>query len=534
MDLSPNANANSTGNATDVQAPNILASIVATIGPASDSPDAVRRLIEAGVAVFRFNFSHGDLATHKKRLSVVRSVSQELGIEVACLGDLQGPKIRVGKVPAGLGSPSPSGGGMVEVRSGEDVVFKAGITDAMYRTSAQGEPELVLPVTYQPLVGEVLTGHRVLINDGAIRMLAVDRDRERGELRCRVRVGGWISSNKGINVPESELSAPAITERDQECIEWAVVNELDYLALSFVRKAVEVGDLKDRVARLRFPGSSEPAWMPIVSKIEMPQAVKNLEAIVEASDAVMVARGDLGVEMDIAKVPVVQKQIVECCRRRGKPCIVATQMLETMIENSIPTRAEASDVANAIFEGADAVMLSAETATGKHPVLVVETMARIIAAAEDQIREGHCAFSPPTQFADSHRSTAALSHGAWIVAKEMDAKAVVCWSQFGGTARYLSKNNFRVPIVAYSADPATARRMALYRCVLPVCSAPPGRGSLSEWNVALDEYLQSRGIAKRGEIVVLVAGRPLGRSKASNTLALFKVGEPTGGYLQQQ
>lgn len=529
MDLSPNA----AGAATDVQAPNILASIVATIGPASDSPDMVRRLIEAGVAVFRFNFSHGDLAKHKQRLDVVRGVSGEMGVEVACLGDLQGPKIRVGIIPAGLGQPSPSGGGLVEVKSGQDVVFKAGITEAMYRKGASGEQELVLPITYQPLVGEVLTGHRVLINDGAIRMLAVDRDRERGELRCRVRVGGFISSNKGINVPESELSAPAITERDQACIEWAVANELDYLALSFVRKPDEVHDLKDRVARLRFPGSSEPAWMPIVSKIEMPQAVKNLEAIVEASDAVMVARGDLGVEMDIAKVPVVQKQIVESCRRHGKPCIVATQMLETMIENSSPTRAEASDVANAIFDGADAVMLSAETATGKHPVLVVETMARIVAAAEDQIRANHCTFSPPTQFADSHRTTAALAHGAWIVANELDAKAVVCWSQFGGTARYLSKNNFRVPIVAYSGDAATARRMSLFRCVLPVCSSPPGRGTLSEWNVALDEYVQSRNIAKRGDVVVLVAGRPLGRSKASNTLAIYRVGEPTGGYLQQ-
>ena len=528
--LSPSVDAAS----GEVPAPSILASIVATIGPSSDSPEVVRKLIEGGVSVFRFNFSHGDLAAHQRRLDVVRRVSSELGVPVACLGDLQGPKIRVGLVPAGLGKPSPSGGGMVEVRAGQDVVFKAGITEAAYRPGpGGGEAELVLPVTYQPLVREVLPGHRVLINDGAIRMLAVERDVDKGELRCRVRVGGWVSSKKGINVPESELSAPAITEQDQACAQWAVQAELDWLAISFVRRPEDVRDLQARIAAMRHPRTGEQAWIPVVSKIEMPQAVKNLEAIVEVSDAVMVARGDLGVEMDIAKVPVVQKQVVACCQRRGKPCIVATQMLETMIENATPTRAEASDVANAIFDGADAVMLSAETATGKHPVLVVETMARIVAAAEEQQRTGACDFVPPSVLPEGHRSTAALAHGAWVVSREMRSVAVVCWSQGGGTARYLSKNNFQVPIVAYSSDPATARRIALYRAVVPVCAQPPGRGTLSEWNVAVDEYLRSRGIAKHGENVVLVAGRPLGIARASNTLALYRVGEPTSGYMQQ-
>ncbi|GDX98870.1 pyruvate kinase [Phycisphaerae bacterium] len=520
---------------TDVAAPNTLASIVATIGPASDSPENVRKLIEAGVAVFRFNFSHGDFAGHAKRLATVRKVSKDMGVQIACLGDLQGPKIRVGKIPATIGEPSPSGGGLVEVVAGEDIVFKAGITDAFYREvdkskDADGR-ELVLPLAYQQLVYEVEPGHKVLINDGAIRLLAVERDREKGELRCRVRVGGRISSNKGINVPQSELSAPAITDRDMECIAWAVANEMDWLALSFVRRVDEVIELKQRIAAMNHPTTGEPAWIPIVSKIEMPQAVKNLEAIIEASDAAMVARGDLGVEMDIAKVPVVQKQIVEVCRRRGKPCIVATQMLETMIENAVPTRAEASDVANAIFDGADAVMLSAETATGKHPVLVVETMARIVAEAENRMREKECNFTAPSQYADAHRSTAVLAQGAWLVTREMNAAAVVCWSQGGGTARYLSKNSFHVPIVAYTSDEATARRMSLYRCVLPVCCKPPGRGTLSDWNVALDDYLRSRNIAKRGDMVVLVAGRPLGHARSSNTLALYRVGEPTTGYI---
>lgn len=529
---------------TDVLAPNILASIVATIGPASESPEVVHRLIEAGVCVFRFNFSHGDLVTHSKRLCTVRKVATEMGVEVACLGDLQGPKIRVGMIPASIGKMSASGGGQVDVCAGEDVVFKAGIVEAFYRPSdakadskaeskigGMKEParELVLPVTYQPLVSEVLPGHRVLINDGAIRLLAVDRDREKGELRCRVRVGGTISSKKGINVPQSDLSASAITDQDMKCVAWAIENDIDYLALSFVRNASEVIDLKSRIESARTP-KGDAAWIPIVAKVEMPQAVANLEAIIDASDAVMVARGDLGVEMDIAQVPIVQKRIVESCRRRGKPCIVATQMLETMIENSSPTRAEASDVANAIFDGADAVMLSAETATGKHPVLVVETMARIVAAAEQQLKEANADYAPPNRYSDAHRMTAALAHSAWIAAKEVDAKAVVCWSQFGGTARYLSKNAFHIPIVAYSSDPATSRRSAMLRCMIPVCCQPPGKGTLSDWNIAVDQYLQSRGIAKRGDFVVLVAGRPLGHAKASNTMALYKVGEPTGAY----
>ncbi|MFA6046085.1 MAG: pyruvate kinase, partial [Phycisphaerales bacterium] len=439
----------------EIPAPPILASIVATIGPASESPEIVKRLIETGVAVFRFNFSHGDFAAHEKRLKVVRDVAASLGVSVACLGDLQGPKIRVGKVPAGVGKASPSGGGTIAVIAGQDVVFKQGITEAMLRQTEHGE-EPVLPITYQPLVDEVEPGHKVLINDGAIRMIAVERNSDAKELRCRVVVGGNITSGKGINVPHSKLSAPAITDRDWECVAWAMKNELDWLALSFVRHAHEVKKLRDHLARASDNGTGP--WIPVVSKIEMPQAVENLEAIVEESDGIMVARGDLGVEMDIAQVPVVQKRIVEVSAMYGKPCIVATQMLETMIENAIPTRAEASDVANAIFDGADAVMLSAETASGKHPMLVVETMARIVAAAEARLRTLTQEDCPPSKLVASHRGIAALAHGAWDIARDLSAKVVVCWSENGGTARYLSQNRFQIPIVAYSSDPRSFRR----------------------------------------------------------------------------
>lgn len=518
--------------ASNFAAPSILTSIVATIGPASDSPDMVKRLILGGVCVFRFNFSHGDVAAHARRLTTVRTVAKEMDVSIACLGDLQGPKIRVGKIPAGVGEAHASGGGAIRVEPGQDVVFKRDIDLAYLRpclTQGQaGGLEPVLPVTFQPLIGEVEPGHKVLINDGAIRMLAVESDSTKGELRCRVTVGGLISSSKGINLPNSELSAPSITDRDIECVHWAVQNDMDFLALSFVRKAEDVEQLRAMLATIKVPGDDRGAWIPIVSKIEMPEAVKDLNRVVAASDAVMVARGDLGVEMDIAVVPVVQKRILAECARQGKPCIVATQMLETMIESPIPTRAEATDIATAIFDGADAVMLSAETATGKHPALVVETMARIIAATEAAMAEYPTRREPPTQMAAAHAGTAALAHGAWQMSRDLGAVAIATWSEHGGTARYLSQNRFTIPILAFSSDARSCRQMSLLRGVTAVCQQPPGSGSLSDWNRAVDEYLLARGMALHGDAIILVAGRPLGQAKRTNTVAIHRVGEDTG------
>lgn len=506
-----------------------LTTIVATIGPASDSPEMVRKLIETGVGVFRLNFSHGTLDAHASRLATIRSTADAMGRTVAVLGDLQGPKIRVGKIPATVGEPARSGGGSILLSAGQDVILSATATEASLRATPTGlEP--VLALTYAAMVDEVEPGHRILINDGAIRMLAVERIPAARELRCRVTVGGLVTSGKGINLPESDISAPALSEHDLECMRWAVEHDLDYLALSFVRKAEEVEDLRQRVAQCRcslFP--DEPGWIPIVSKIEKPQAVKNLETIVAASDAIMVARGDLGVEMDIARVPVVQKRIVEICGEYGKPCIVATQMLETMIDSPIPTRAEANDVANAIFDGTDAVMLSAETATGKHPCLVVETMSRIIECAEAHLRSLPVVANSPRQLEAAHRGTAALAHGAWTVAKDLGAKVVVVWSQNGGTARYLSQNRLHIPILAYSSSRRAARRMALYRGVIPIFTQPPGNGTLADWNIAVDAEVLSRGLSGLDDPIVLMAGRPLGQAKATNTIAIHRIGEAAPG-----
>ncbi len=503
--------------------PPTLTKIVATIGPASDSPEVVRRLILAGVSIFRFNFSHGDLNSHAKRLMTVRQVAAELDRPIACLGDLQGPKIRVGMVP--------DGGLMLE--PGTDVLLRKGVPLAFVEKGENGTSCVVLPLAYEKLVDEVEPGHKVLINDGLIRMVAVERNAKKGELKCRVLVGGLVTSKKGINLPQSTLSAAAITEQDWNCVEWAVANGLDFLALSFVRNAAEVLELKEKLAGMcsRSPDmdpAHEGLQIQVVSKIEKPEALTNLEAIVEASDAIMVARGDLGVEMDVARVPVAQKEIIACAQSWGRPVIVATQMLETMIENAIPTRAEASDVANAIFDQTDAVMLSAESASGKHPVLVVETMKRIAAVAEERLANLPQVPSPPLKVIQKHYPTAALAHGAWHIAADMGAKLIVCWSQNGGTARFLSQTGFRIPILACSSSPRATRRMNLLLGVMPVCMEAPA--TLAEWNVWVDAYLLSHGLVARGDPIVLLAGRPLGRAKATNTIAVHFVGENERGY----
>jgi pyruvate kinase len=504
------------------------AKIVATLGPSSDSPEMVRKLIEAGVSVFRLNFSHGAMEEHGRRLAVVREVSERMHRPIAIFGDLGGPKIRIGSVPKDL----PDGG--IALSPGQDVLLCADLKEAEVRGGAAA-----FPVTYPALVDEARPGHRVLINDGAVRMLAVEKMSGGCELRCRVTAGGLVTSGKGINLPDSDVRAPAITERDWECVHWAAKAGVDFLALSFVRRADEIHELRARLSSLcgggggiaherPHTGLGARTTIPIIAKIEKPQAVANLDAIVDAADAVMVARGDLGVEMDIAQVPVVQQKILHSCQRHGKPCIVATQMLETMIASPMPTRAEASDVANAIFGGADAVMLSGETAVGKHPALVVETMRRIVCAAESRLDELPENESPPARLIETRYPTAALAHGAWHIARDIGAKLVICWSQSGGTARYLSQNDFRIPIVAYSSSATATRRMALLRNVVPVLRAAPDR--LGHFTDLVERDMLDRGWVRKGDPVVLLAGKPLGEVKATNSIAILYVGDPDGGY----
>lgn len=515
---------------TSVRARPTLAKIVATIGPASDSPEMVSKLIQSGVAVFRLNFSHGALADHEKRVRTIRAAAKELNQPIAILGDLQGPKIRVGV----LEHP-------ILLSAGQDVVF----TTSKDQACNPSHECVCLPSGYPALAREVLPGQRVLINDGAIRLLCVERESgdDPGVLRCRVISGGLVSSKKGINLPDSDVQTSAITEQDWQHVEWAVAHGLDYLALSFVRTADEVLALKKALmgmcaidavtgAPVGSRREEQGAMIPVIAKIEKPQALKNLDAIVETADGIMVARGDLGVEMDLADVPIVQKRLIAKCDEWGKPCIVATQMLETMIDNVTPTRAETSDVANAILDGADAVMLSAETASGKHPAIVVDTMRRIIERAEKRLAEEAKTATPGAKLVQSRYRTAALAHGAWHVATDIGAKLVACWSQEGGTARYLSQTGLTIPIVAYSSDDRQVRRMALLRSVTPRYMLPPVSGTLGEWNQMVERDLLDLGWIAPGDPIVLVAGKPLGVKGATSTLAVHYTGNRTTGYMR--
>ena len=502
-----------------------LTKILATLGPSTDDPKVLLKLVEHGAGLFRLNFSHGAIEEHARRLAGVRAVAALTSKNLAVLGDLPGPKIRLKKVP-----PAHNGIGIM-LETGQDVLVRAD-REACDPGSASEPPTVAC--NYARIAVEVDPGHRVLINDGAVRMLAVVSDGE--QLLCRVTAGGLITSGKGLNLPDSDLSIPATTDKDVVLAQWAVENELDFLALSFVRRPEEVRSINERLHRacaVRYGGSRDPssrevaeraASIPIIAKIETPQAVKAIDAIMHEADGIMVARGDLGVEMEIAKVPSIQKMLLRKAHEFGKPCIVATQMLESMIENPSPTRAEVSDVANAIYDGADAIMLSGETAVGKYPVLAVEMMRRVASETEGTIRDEPQEPRPPKRPRDSKARMPALAHGAWHMARDVGAVLAVVWSQDGEAARYLSRNGFQMPILAFTSEPEAARRMSLLRCVVPVCmaSVPEHR---SDFARVADWYIVEHEQARRGEPIVLLGGKPFDDPGATNTAAIRFVGE---------
>lgn len=488
---------------------NTLTKIVATLGKASRDAATIRKLVEAGASVFRLNFSHGTLEEHKQVLAAVRQIEAEIGYPLGVLGDLSGPKIRVGSVA--------DGGVMVE--AGQDVVF-------------QREPIIAagprFSCTYPGLVSDVESGQKLLINDGAIRMLVVDCRPD--EITCRVTAGGLVTSGKGINLPNTQVRLPCVTEKDHACLQWAVQNELDFVAMSFVREAQDVQLLHRRILEL-MKGTGRRS-LPIIAKIERPEALANIDAILDEAEVIMVARGDLGVEMDLAEVPAIQKRLVDAAQRRGRPCIVATQMLESMIANPSPTRAEASDVANAILDGADAVMLSGETAVGAWPVLAVDTMSRIAAATEAYVRSTSHQPPPLTTERLKGHWTAAVAHGAWMIAQDVKAKMIVAPTESGLTALHLSQNNFRIPLVIGSEDRSTLRRLTVLHGVTPVAIDMPS--DLDGFTALIDELLLARGWVERGEPIVILAGHPIGRVGSTNSLAVHHVGDPSTGYRRRR
>ncbi|HWB19174.1 MAG TPA: pyruvate kinase [Phycisphaerales bacterium] len=490
-----------------------LTKIIATLGPASAGVVTIRKLIEAGVSVFRLNLSHGDLETHAQRVQEVRKAASDLGRPIGILADLPGPKIRVGKLPE-------TG---VELHIGQTVVIG---TSAEVSPVTQSPEAAALTCTYSGLPGDVNEGHRVLINDGAVRLLAVSRTDDK--LTCVVKQGGLVTTGKGINLPDSHLRIEALTSHDFECVEWAVKNDLDFIAMSFVRSADEIRVLNEELRRLHAKYGCAGAMRPIIAKIELPQAVANIESITAAADALMVARGDLGVEMDLPRVPAIQKKLLKIADEYGKPCIVATQMLESMISAASPTRAEVSDVANAILDGADALMLSAETSIGKYPVVTVEYVRRVAQYTERYLASLSAGASPPKKLIESRHRTAALAHGAWTIARDVDARFIVVWSQLGGGARYLSQTRFTIPILAITSDERVARQMQLYWSVTPVRMPLPD--DLDHLTTLIDHYLIATEWAHEGDACIIMAGQPLGRPASTNRIAVHYLGNPETGF----
>lgn len=448
--------------------------VVATVGPACGSVEKLVELIQAGVSVFRINTAHGTPEERDQKLVNIRAASQQAGQPVGILVDLAGPKIRLGELFA-----DPT---MCEV--GEQFRFVPGL-----KSNAADE----LTSTYPTLIGELSVGDNVMLADGTVSMQVIAK--EHGLVRCRVTGGGPIRSKQGINLPGAKLSVASLTEADMTNAIWAAKNEIDFVSLSFVRKAVDVLLLKEL---LKSHGSSAMT----IAKIEKPEAVQQLPEIVAAAEGVMVARGDLGVEMDVAEIAVVQKRIVQECQRQGKPVIVATQMLDSMHHNRRPTRAEATDVANAILDGADACMLSGETAIGEFPVESVETMNRIMLATEPLIKER--GLNLTVQGSDVHPITAAAVRGSALMADQLGAKLVVVATRGGGTCRLRSKQRDFIPTIGLSDSPVVLRRLALFWGVTPIAGAPVHDGPALR--AFIDQWGRDRGLLSIGDSIIFVTG----------------------------
>jgi pyruvate kinase len=452
------------------------AKIVATLGPATDGLEL--DLVRAGLDVARLNFSHGTAADHARRCGAVREAARVVGRTVAVMQDLQGPKIRVGSLV---------GGGPVELQAGHELVIT---TQDVLGTSER------ICCTYQHLAQDVRPGDRVLLDDGRIRLSVLST--EDGQVRARVEEGGPLGEHKGINLPGVAVSSPAITDKDRADLAFGLQQlRVDYVALSFVRTADDVRAAQDVMKTVG-------RTAPLVVKLEKGEAIDDLEAIVQVADAVMVARGDLGVELAPEQVPMLQKRIIQRANHRGIPVITATQMLESMITEETPTRAEASDVANAVWDGSDAVMLSAETATGHHPLLVLQMMDRIVRAAEAAdvmpLNVGRARDYRPRGYA------AAVTHAARVLAEDLEASAIVGVTRSGLTAELLSRGRGRVPIFAFSPDDEVCRRLALWWGVTPVHQH---LADDLEANIeAMQSYLVEHQSAVLADTVVITGSHP--------------------------
>jgi pyruvate kinase len=460
--------------------------IVCTLGPASFTREGISALIDAGMDVARINFSHGTHEQHARTVALVREIARERRRPVAVLGDLQGPRIRIGD----LAAPR-------ELTPGADVVL------APEEVASATE----LPVTYEALADDVRVGDRILIDDGLIELMALEVQKPR--VHARVVYGGAVRSHKGINLPGVNVSAPSLTEKDLADVAFAIEHELDYLALSFVRRPEDITGLRARL----------PRWLLIVAKIEKDSALVNAEEILHTSDAVMVARGDLGVELPFEEVPLVQKRLIQQSAQQRRPVITATQMLESMVENPRPTRAEASDVANAILDGTDAVMLSAETASGAYPRLAVQAMRRIIAVVEGASQSRPRDDRRPAHGAATTEETIAAATAAAV--RMLGTPVVVVFTKTGFAARVISSQRPGVPILATTDVPRTFSQLALVWGVIP--ALVPHCDTYDEMFGYAKQEVLARELANPGDRVLVTAGVPFDVPGTTNLLKVESV-----------
>ncbi len=471
--------------------------ILATLGPASESREALTEMIKVGVNAVRCNFSHGSAEDHRKRVDLIRQIAKEQDTYVGILADLQGPKIRLSKFK----------NGSVIIKKGQKFTLDAdlGIEDG---------DENTVGIDYKELIQDVKKGDILLVDDGKI-VLEVDSVKGNKAV-TKVVIGGKVSNNKGINKKGGGLTAPALTDKDKQDIKVAAMLQVDFLAVSFVRDGKDMEYARQLV--------NEAGWKPaMVAKIERAEAVleDNLKSIVDASDLVMVARGDLAVEIGDENVPTVQKLIISTARRNEKGSITATQMMESMIENSSPTRAEASDVANAVFDGTDAVMLSAETAVGKYPVETISAMSRICESAE---RSKYTHITKKQKIADCDRVDHAVSVAAVKIANDIGAKGLIVLTEGGNTSRWMSRVNSELPIYALSRNATTLGAMTLFRGVVPLYFDSTRMSKLYV-NRSASMELESRGLAKDGDILVLTSGDSMGVHGSTNKIKVIIAGQ---------
>jgi pyruvate kinase len=465
--------------------------IVCTIGPASRSIEMLREMIISGLNVARLNFSHGDHDYHAENIANIRQASFDACVPVAILTDLQGPKLRVGEM---------SGEG-VTLREGEEVVLTV-------RPVVGHGTEI--PVQYQSLPTLVESGDRILFDDGLLEVVVLEAGES--DIRCKVIVGGLLESNKGLNLPRAHSSIPALSDKDKKDLDFALQQQVDWIALSFVRNAYEVVALQELIRRQSAFGRPTP----VIAKIEKPEAMQNIDAIIAAADGIMVARGDLGIEALPEEVPLMQKQIIQKCNEAGIPVITATQMLDSMIRNPRPTRAEASDVANAVLDGSDAIMLSGETAVGQYPLRALRTMVRIAERTEVELQH-RITFASSTRHSGQGIAVA-VSHAARETAQELDAAAIITPTVSGHTARMVSRYRPTVPIVAVTPSPMVQRQLCLYWGVYPLLA----KRTSSTDEMLADAVAAARdaGLVEPGQVVVVTGGAA---GSAPGTTDLIKV-----------